>query len=290
MESYDATFRKYDEHAAQVLLTAEDLSDRTRYLNVRNTLLAILDMNAIPIINENDTVAVDELMTTFGDNDRLAALVTNALRAPLLIILSHIDGLYDGPPTSETSNIIPLVEHIDRSIERLANDTGHALSKGGMRSKLEAARIATAAGESVIIASGREPDILLRLLAGEPLGTAFLAEGKLVSPRKRWIGFSVQPRGRLVLDDGAYRAIVRDGRSLLAIGIAAVTGNFQKGDAVRLCDPRGQEVARGLTNYSSSEIEQIRGLKSDQIASVLGHCPYDEVVHRNNMTVMHRDS
>jgi glutamate 5-kinase len=166
IEAYDSTFQAHGTHAAQVLLTAEDLSHRGRYLNVRNTLLALLEMNAVPIINENDTVAVDELMVTFGDNDRLAALVTNAIRAPLLIILSDVDGLYDGPPDAPNSKVISTVRRVDRSIEALVNDSANSLSRGGMRSKLEAARMATKAGENTIIASGHEPDILRRLLAG----------------------------------------------------------------------------------------------------------------------------
>jgi glutamate 5-kinase len=285
IEAYDSTLRKYDAHAAQVLLTAEDLSDRSRYLNVRNTLLTLLEMNAVPIVNENDTVAVDELMTTFGDNDRLAALVTNALRAPLLIILSDVEGLYDGPPSHPDSRVISTVQRVDDSVHRLVADSANSLSKGGMKSKINAARMATKAGEVVIIASGREPNVLPRLLAGEPLGTAFLAEGKMVSPWKRWIGFSVRTRGSLTLDAGACQAIVRDGRSLLAIGVCGVEGEFEKGDAVMLCDADGRETARGLTNYASADVRRILGVRSDRIAELLGHCPYDEVVHRDNMIV-----
>lgn len=285
IEAYDSTFRKHGEHAAQVLLTAEDLNDRGRYLNVRNTLLALLEIDAIPIINENDTVAVEELMLTFGDNDRLAALVTNAIRAPLLIVLSDVEGLYDGPPERSSSQVIRTVHRIDASIEQLVRDSSNSLSRGGMKSKLEAARMATKAGENVIIASGREQDVLVRLLDGEPIGTAFLAEGKPVSPFKRWIGFSTQPRGALILDEGACRAITRDGRSLLAIGITDAEGQFEKGDAVCLKNARGTEIARGLSNYSASEVRQIKGLKTGEIVSTLGHCPYQAVIHRDNLTI-----
>lgn len=285
IEAYDSTFQKRGTHAAQVLLTAEDLNDRGRYLNVRNTLLALLEMNAVPIVNENDTVAVDELMVTFGDNDRLAALVTNAIRAPLLIILSDVEGLYDGPPGAPGSSVIPTVSRVDGSIEALVNDSENSLSRGGMRSKLEAARMATKAGENVIIASGHEPNVLSRLLAGERIGTAFIAEGKIVSPLKRWIGFSAQPCGTLILDDGACTALIRDGRSLLPIGVVEVRGRFDKGDVVQLSDGAGGEVARGLTNYSSVEVAKIKRLKTDQIAKALGHCPYNEVIHRDNMAV-----
>lgn len=285
IEAYDITFQELGTHAAQVLLTAEDLSDRGRYLNVRNTLLALLEMNVVPIINENDTVAVDELMLTFGDNDRLAALVANAIRAPLLIILSDVDGLYDGPPQLESSKLIHTVEQIDDSIDKMIRDKANGLSRGGMRSKIDAARMATKAGESMIIASGREPNVLPRLLAGELLGTAFIAEGKAVSPLKRWIGFSAKAKGVLVLDDGACEAIVKKGRSLLPIGIRSVEGNFEKGDVVKLCDGSGEEVGRGLTNYDSSQVEKIQGLQTDGIKAALGHCPYSEVIHRDNMAI-----
>lgn len=285
IETYDSTFQQHGTHAAQVLLTAEDLSDRGRYLNVRNTLLALLELNAVPIVNENDTVSVDELMVTFGDNDRLAALVTNAIRAPLLIILSDVDGLYDGPPDAPGSKVIPTVRRIDRSIEALVSDKANSVSKGGMRSKIEAARMATKAGENMIIASGREPDVLPRLLSGEVLGTAFIAEGKTVSPLKRWIGFSAQPKGTLVLDDGACVAITEKGRSLLPIGIADVRGDFEKGDVVLLCDQHGIEAGRGLSNYTSEQVRRIKQLPTGQIHDALGQCPYAAVVHRDNMAI-----
>lgn len=288
IEAYDSTFQSHGTHAAQVLLTAEDLSDRGRYLNVRNTLLALLEMNAVPIINENDTVAVDELMLTFGDNDRLAALVTNALRAPLLIILSDVEGLYDGSPADPASKVIHTVRQIDRSIESLVMDKTNSLSRGGMKSKLDAARMATKAGETVIIASGREPNVLPRLLDGEVLGTAFIAEGKSFSSLKRWIGYSAQPKGTLVLDDGACTAIVQEGRSLLPIGIADVQGTFVKGDVVRLCDRSGNEAARGLTNYDTEQVSKIKGLRTSQITEALGQCPYAEVIHRDNMAITNK--
>lgn len=286
IETYDRTFRKYGRRAAQVLLTADDLSHRVRYLNVRNTLLSLLEFNAIPVINENDTVAVDELMTAFGDNDRLAALVANLLRAPLLLILSDVDGLYDGDPREPASRVIPTIDRLNDAVRNLVRDRLTGLSKGGMASKLEAARIVTMAGENVIIASGRQPEILRRVLAGEPLGTLFLAQGHAVSPWKRWIGFSARPAGRLLLDAGAVRAVAEQGRSLLAIGVVATEGEFSKGDAVALCAPDGREIARGLTNYSVGDLRRIQGLASKRIAQVLGHCPYEEVVHRDNLTLV----
>jgi len=286
IQTYDRTFQKHGRRAAQVLLTADDFNNRTQYLNVRNTLLSLLAFDAIPIINENDTVAVDELMTTFGDNDRLAALVTNLLRAPLLVILSDVEGLYDGDPANQQSRLISTVTNLDGSIRRLVCAKQTGVSKGGMGSKLDAAQSVIAAGENAIIASGHQRGVLGRILAGDEIGTLLLAEGKSVSPRKRWIGFSVRSRGKLLLDDGAVRAITREGRSLLAIGITAAEGQFCKGDIVSLCDGQGREVARGLTNYRAAEVQQIRGLPSKPIAQVLGHSPYDEVIHRDNLALV----
>ena len=285
VQAYERALRAHGRHAAQVLLTAEDLDDRTRYLNVRNTLSALLDLGAVPIVNENDTVSVEELRTTFGDNDRLAAMVTNLLRAPLLVILSDVAGLYDGDPLDPQSKVIPTVSRLDESIATLVRDRATGLSKGGMASKLEAARICTSAGENVIVASGREPGVLSRILAGEPVGTLFLAQGAALAARKRWIGFTAQPRGHLVLDAGARRAVERQGRSLLPIGVADVVGTFAKGDVVALRDHEGVEFARGLTNYGAADLLRIKGLKSEAIAAALGYCPYQEVIHRDNLLV-----
>lgn len=286
IETYNQTFRAHGRIAAQVLLTADDLDDRARYLNVRNTLLTLLELGAIPIINENDTVAVDELMATFGDNDRLAAMVTNLLRAQLLIILSDVEGLYNGAPDLPESKLVPTVTRLDDSIATFVRDRDTGMSKGGMASKLNAARIVTSAGENVIIASGREPSVLASIMAGQEVGTLFVAQGKSTSPRKRWIGFSAQACGRIILDAGACGAIAGKGRSLLAIGIVSTEGDFQKGDVVSVCDANGSEVARGLTNYSAEEVRRIQGLRSERIAEVLGHRPYEEVIHRDNMTVV----
>ncbi|MCA9267010.1 MAG: glutamate 5-kinase [Planctomycetales bacterium] len=286
IEAYDHTFRVHARHAAQILLTADDLNDRTRYLNVRNTVLTLLEYGAIPIVNENDTVAVDELMTTFGDNDRLAALMTNLIQAQLLIILSDVDGLYDGDPRQPGAQVLPTVASLDESIYGLVRDKLTGLSKGGMASKLNAARICTTAGENVIIAPGRRANVLKDLLAGENVGTLFMAQGKTLSPFKRWVGFSAQPRGKLTVDDGARRAVTEQGRSLLPIGVVAIAGAFAKGDVVTLCDATGRELARGLTNYSSDDAAKIAGLNSSRIAEVLGHRPYEEVVHRDNLVIV----
>ena len=286
VQTYDHALRAHGRHAAQVLLTADDLDDRPRYLNVRNTLLTLLgEYQAVPIINENDTVSVDELQTTFGDNDRLAAMVTNLIRAPLLVLLSDVEGLFDGDPRAPGSKLVSTVTRLDESIYALVRDQKTGLSKGGMASKLNAARMATLAGENVIIASGRQPGALAKILAGELVGTLFVAQGQTIPSWKRWIGFTAQPRGYLVLDAGARRAVEKQGRSLLAIGVTETNGNFHKGDVVALRDPGGVEFARGLTNYNSAEILRIKGLKTEAIAAALGHCPYQEVVHRDNLVV-----
>lgn len=288
IQSYDRTFAKHGRRAAQVLLTLEDVDDRVRYLNVRNTLLSILEFGAIPVVNENDTVSVDELKTTFGDNDRLAAMVTNLIRAPLMIVLSDIEGLYDGDPSLKSSRLVSTVERIDERVLSYVRDRKTGLSKGGMASKLEAARIVTTAGENMLIASGRRTDVLSALMAGEPIGTLFLAQGKGISPYKRWLGFSAQVRGRIQVDAGARQAIVEKNRSLLAAGIVGTQGEFQKGDVVALCDSEGTVIARGLTNYASAEVERIKGLKSEKIAQVLGRRPYEEVIHRDNLAIVQK--
>ena len=289
IESYNKALAPHGLNAAQILLTAEDLQHRTRYLNTRNTLNALFRCGAIPIINENDTVAVDELQISFGDNDRLAALVTNLLRAPLMILLSDVEGVYDRNPSEPGAKLMSVITHLDAAESFAKDAVGPAriqLSRGGMGSKLRAARIAAAAGESVVIAAGRRPNVLLDILAGAEVGTLILAEGRTVASRKRWIGWSATPRGKLLLDAGAAKAVQSNGKSLLAVGVRGVEGNFAKGDVVAICDQAGSEFARGLSNYSSSQMTTIAGQPTDRIAELLGHCPYDEVVHRDNLVVL----
>jgi len=285
MWAYDRSLKELGRPAAQILLTAQDLDHRTRYLNVRNTILSLFEYGAVPIINENDTVSVEELQTTFGDNDRLAALVTNLIRAPLLVILSDVAGLYDRDPADPTAQVVPTVTKIDDSIFDLVRDKATGLSKGGMASKIRAAKICTAAGENLIVAGGREPGTLARILAGEETGTLFVAQGAAVASWKRWIGYTVQPRGWITVDSGARKAVELQGRSLLPIGIVDVGGDFVKGDVVMIRDPQQAEFARGLVNYSADDARKIMGLKSEQIANTLGHRPYDEVVHRDNLAL-----
>ncbi|QEG32917.1 Glutamate 5-kinase [Bythopirellula goksoeyrii] len=290
IESYNRALEPHQLHAAQMLLTAEDLKDRTRYLNVRNTLFALFESNAVPIINENDTVSVEELKLSFGDNDRLAALVTNLIRSPLLVLLSDIEGVFSGDPHDAASEVLSVITDLTAAQAELVRDDprrpGMRLSTGGMTSKLIAARIATSAGENVVIANGHRENVLVDILAGKEVGTLFLAEGPAVDSRKRWIGWSASPNGRLLLDAGACQAISADGRSLLAVGVAEVEGNFVKGDVVSLCDEAGVEFARGLSNYPADEMRVIARQPSERIAELLGRRPYYEVVHRNNLIVL----
>jgi glutamate 5-kinase len=283
VQTYDREFRRFGRHAAQILLVADDLDHRTRYLNIRNTILNLLELGAVPIINENDTVSVEELRTTFGDNDRLAAMMTNLIRAPLMVLLSDVQGLYNGDPSLPESKIVHTVPKIDEGVYAMVRDKLTGLSKGGMASKLEAARIATTAGENVIITSGKDPGALRKIIDGDVVGTLFLAQGGTLPAWKRWIGFTAQTRGTLTLDDGARKAVERDGRSLLAIGIRDVAGDFRKGDVVSLRDQSGYEFARGLCNYTHDELHKIKGLRTEQIAAALGSHPHDEVIHRDNL-------
>ena len=287
IQTYEQHFSKHSRHAAQVLLTADDIDDRTRYLNLRNTLRTLLKIGTIPIINENDSVSVDELLTTFGDNDRLAAMVAGLFAHPALIILSDVDGVYSGRPDEESdAKVLREIERVDDSVLALAADTSGGVGKGGMYSKLKAAQFATRSGAPVIIAGGRTPDVLQRVLAGEALGTLFLPQSRGLAPKKRWIGFSAQVAGAVHCDSGATQALKKNGPSLLAIGIVKCQGSFHKGDVLSICDADGTEFARGLTNYSADELQKIIGLKSEAIAEKLGHCPYEEVIHRDNIVLV----
>jgi glutamate 5-kinase len=283
MQLYQESLACYGVHTAQILLTAGDFDNRARYLNARNTICTLFEYGALPIINENDTVSVAEIK--FGDNDHLAAMVTNLLRAPLLVLLTNVDGLYsDDPRANPDAKLLATVPNIDQSITGLAAATKSILGTGGMESKLKAARLVTVAGEAVIMANGSLDGILDRVFAAEPVGTLFLPHGQDVPSRKRWFGLTVRPKGILRLDAGARQAVL-DGKSLLPIGVTAVEGEFGKGDVVSLLAPDGAEVARGLCNYASSTAVKLCGLHSDRIAAVLGSVPYPELVHRDNLVV-----
>ena len=284
IRAYDEGLRRHGRHAAQLLLTHEDFDSRPRYLNMRNTLTALFEWDAVPIINENDTISVDEIK--FGDNDRLAAMVTNLLRAPLLVILSVVDGLCrTDPGGGGEGDVVPLVANLDDDVLGLAGESRSALGTGGMRSKLQAARLVTQAGGSVVIASGKRPGPLTRILAGEVVGTLFLARGATQAARKRWIGLTARPRGHLVVDAGARRALETGTKSLLSIGVVDVLGAFEKGDVVGVRDTDGHEFARGLSNYATAEAVQIRGLRTEQARQALGTALYDEVIHKDNLVL-----
>lgn len=283
MQLYQASVTHHGIQTAQILLTASDFDNRARYLNARNTICTLFEYGALPIINENDTVSVAEIK--FGDNDHLAAMVTNLLRAPLLVLLTNVDGLYsDDPRTNPDAKLLATVPNIDESVTGLAAATKSALGTGGMGSKLKAARLVTVSGEAVIMANGSLDGILDRVFAAEPVGTLFLPHGVDVPSRKRWFGFTARPKGVYRLDPGARQAVL-EGKSLLPIGVTAVEGEFGKGDVVSLIDAQGVEVARGLSNYASTTAARVRGLRTERIAEVLGGVPYPELVHRDNLVI-----
>jgi glutamate 5-kinase len=285
MQVYQECLSTHGVQAAQILLTASDFDHRARYLNSRHTMLTLFEYNCLPIINENDTVSVAEIK--FGDNDHLAAMVANLLQAPLLVLLTNVDGLFTGDPrTDPTATRVETVPHIDRSITDYAAASKSELGTGGMKSKLRAARLATSAGGAVVMANGATPGILDAIFAGESAGTLFLPHGDALPARRRWLGLTARPVGQLRLDDGARNAVEKDGRSLLPVGVTAIAGSFGKGDLISLCDRDGIEFARGLTNYSSADAERIRGLATEQIERAIGKLPYVEIVHRDNLAVV----
>lgn len=280
MHLYHELFRQHDLTVAQILLIAHDFRDRRRYLNARNTFLTLFEQKALPIINENDTVAVDEIK--FGDNDNLAAQVTGLINAGTLVFLSDIDGLHarkDGKLAERISQI----PRVTPEIAALAGAAGSKYSRGGMITKIHGARIATEGGAHVFIANGREENILQRLLTGEDLGTHFHPQTNWLESRKRWIGMSSTAAGTLKVDVGACKKLASESVSLLAIGVIEVIGEFRAGDVVRICDGNDNEIGRGLSNYSSAEIAKIKGLHSRHFPQVLGYRGDPEIVHRNNM-------
>jgi glutamate 5-kinase len=262
---------------AQLLLTREDIDDRTRFLNLRNTIHAVHELGAVPIINENDTVSTDELVRiSFGDNDILAAMVAHALRADLLVLLSVVDGVLDA-----SGNPVRIVEKAEAARE-LVRAEKSPLGKGGFNSKLEAARMVTGSGESMIVADGRMPDVLPRLLTGEALGTLFAPAARKSSSRSRWIG-AARPAGTLFVDDGAAAALTARNKSLLPAGIIRVAGDFQRGDVVAVVKTDGRQIARGLSNYSANDVRRILGKKTREVRQILAHGAYEEVIHRDNL-------
>ncbi len=282
---YEKTFGARGRKVAQVLLTREDLSNRTRFLNARNTLQTLLDYGVVPVINENDTVAVDEIK--FGDNDNLSGMVVHLADADLLVILSDIDGLYTLDPKLDSSaELIPVVEKITAEIERGAGDARSPVGTGGMRSKIMTARKVGAYGVPLVIVNGRKPGLLQALFDGKEVGTLFLPRPDKQDSRKHWIAYTVSSTGRVVVDDGAREALLNKGKSLLPGGIVKVEGSFRPGECVTCVDRSGNAVARGLVKYSSEDLNRIKGLKTSQIASVLGRKDYDEAIHRDDLVIL----
>jgi len=288
MNVYEQLFSQSHITVAQALLTKADLSDRSGYLNTRNTLLALLELRVICIVNENDVVAVDEIQgARFGDNDNLSAMVANLVDADLLMVFTDIAGLYTADPQQKPdARLIPEVAKIDSNIERLASSTTSNLGTGGMITKIEAARLATNSGATVIIASGREKDVILRLAAGQAIGTRFLPVSSKLESRQRWMLSGLGTAGRLLVDTGAALALKKQKRSLLAAGINNAEGSFDRGDVVEIYDIEGVHLGCGITNYGSSDIEKIKGAHSGKIASLVDFDYGSEVVHRNNLVVL----
>ncbi len=284
MRVYSNAFGKHGIYVAQILLTMSDLTDRKRFLNIRNTLTTLMEWGVIPIINENDTVAVDEIK--FGDNDQLAAMIANITETHLLINLTNTDGLYDrNPNRSKKAKVIPIVSEISDVIEQAATDETSDVGSGGMKSKVLAAKKVTAFGIPYMIAAGKEKGILRDLCAGKDRGTLFLPMKDHLNSRKYWIAFTLRSRGKLTIDDGARHALIEEGKSLLPSGIIDVEGDFHVGDPVLCLDGGGKILAKGLTNYGAEEVRKIMGLKTSKIHQVLGYKDYDEVIHRDNMAV-----
>jgi glutamate 5-kinase len=284
VEAYEREFQRYGLRTAQILLTHEDLSDRRRYLNARSTLRALLDMGVVPIVNENDTVSTDEIR--FGDNDTLAALVTNLVEADLLLILTDQRGLFEADPRRHPdAQLIGEAAADDARLEPMCSDAPGVLGSGGMRAKVLAAKRAAQSGAVTVIAPGREDRIMERVRAGEGVGTLLWPSRERLAARKQWLAGHLQVRGRLWLDDGAVAVLRRDGRSLLPVGVAAVEGTFARGEMVACLDRDGREIARGLANYGASESALIRGESSQRIEAILGYVDEPELIHRDNLVL-----
>jgi glutamate 5-kinase len=285
VQAYESCFRKHGLHAAQILLTHEDLADRRRYLNARSMLRAMLELDVIPVINENDTVATDEIK--FGDNDTLGALVTNLMEADVLIILTDQAGLHTSDPRRDpAATLVREARAADPELERMAGGVGSHIGSGGMITKVRAARRAARSGAHTVIASGREPDVLLRLVDGEMVGTQLVAETLTLAARKQWLADHLQVRGRLMLDAGAVRALTQDGKSLLPIGVHDLSGEFERGEVVSCLAPDGREIARGLVNYGASDTRRILRVPSSEIEARLGYIDEPELIHRDNLVLL----
>ena len=287
MQIYREEFARYGVTVAQALLTVADFSHRPSYLNVRNTLEGLLELGVVPLLNENDVVAVDEIGEVFGDNDRLSALVANMADADLLLILTDIDGLYTADPRIDPSaTLIRSVAQVDHNIEALAGRTLRPWARGGMPTKLDAARLVTTSGIPMIMARGRDDGAALRAARGQPVGTYFQPANEKLESRKRWMLSGVSQRGQVTIDHGAATALLKHSRSLLPAGVRSVAGDFARGDTIYIQNPHGQRIACGIANYSAADIAQIRGLQSAKIEETLGYYYGQEVVHRNNLVLI----
>ena len=285
IEAYESCFRKHGLRTAQVLLTHEDLADRKRYLNARSTVRTLLGLGVIPVINENDTVATDEIR--FGDNDTLAALVTNLIEADALVILTDQPGLYTKDPRRHPdAELVNEARAGDANLEKMAGGAGSHIGSGGMLTKVLAAKRAARSGAGTIIASGREPDVLVRLASGEAIGTQLIAETMTLAARKQWMADHLQVRGKLKLDDGAVRALRTEGKSLLPIGVFEAAGEFERGEVVSCLDSQDREVARGLVNYGSADTRKILRSPSREIEARLGYVDEPELIHRDNLVLL----
>ncbi len=285
VHAYETCFRSHGLHTAQILLTHDDLTSRVRYLNARSTLLTLLRLGVVPVVNENDTVANDELR--FGDNDTLAALVANLINADLLILLTDQQGLFDADPRNDPSASLIRSSVLENPLlDEVAGDSSSGLGRGGMMTKVRAARLAGRSGTPTLIAPGREPDVLTRVAEGEEIGTLLLPSQGPEAARKRWLAGHLQVRGRLVLDAGAVRVLRDSGRSLLAVGVRQVVGNFSRGEVVSCVDEQGREIARGLVNYGAQEARRICGQPSGRIRDILGFMDEEELIHRDNLVLV----
>ncbi len=285
VEAYERCFRTHGLHTAQVLLTHADLADRERYLNARSTLRTLLSLKVIPIINENDTVTTDEIK--FGDNDTLGALVANLIEADVLVILTDQPGLYTADPRKDPgATLVREAIAGDPALEAMAGGAGSAIGRGGMLTKVLAAKRAARSGAHTVIASGREPDVLLRLAAGEMIGSQLVARRTPLAARRQWLADHLQVKGAFRLDAGATRALTEQGKSLLPIGVTEVIGAFQRGEVVSCLDPEGRDIARGLTNYSAEEARRIMGRQTSQIEAILGYIDEPELIHRDNLALL----
>ncbi|MEW6714193.1 MAG: glutamate 5-kinase [Nitrospirota bacterium] len=284
MWAYEENFAGFNKKVAQVLLTKDDIANRQRYINAKNTLFTLLSYDVIPVINENDPVVVDEIK--FGDNDMLAALVASLIEADMLVILSDVDGLYTKEPSHKDAELIRHVDEITSAIEKSAGSAGSAVGTGGMYSKILAAKQANSHGIPVVIMSGKKSGLLASLVQGGKAGTYFHPNVQRLSSRKGWIAYGVKSKGVIYLDDGAVNALTTQGKSLLPSGILKIEGEFEVGDYVRCVNKEGKKIAKGLTNYSSEELERIIGKKTSEIEKILGYKYSDEVIHRDNLVVV----